>query len=189
MEALGQGRKQNVKGRLFVVSRVCPKVRFNERGGRRLPQGETLRHVDMFHLIRNSVEDGLQQGFVAENNGDFALFHGGVCQLLTQPLVHILRLHRFGGCSHVFNVLDMAEVVKRFSWQFVAKEFQIAGDEGASLVKGTFVQVIFVEIPIEQGALLLLQIEEQPLLHLAQHIETHHYVRHVWVGQCQLATF
>ena len=131
----------------------------------------------------------MQQGLVAEDNGNVAFLHGGVGLLLAQPVVHILRLHRFGGCGHVLDMLDVAEVIKGFRRQFVAKEFQVAGDEGAGLVEGALVQVILVVVPVEQCVLFPLQIEEEAFLHLAQHVESHHHVRPVGVGQCQFARF
>ena len=125
------------------------------------------------------MEQGLQQGFIAQHNSR-ALGIGS--EIILEPGQYTLHLHGFGGSCHHLHLFNMTEVIEMLRREFVGKLLEILSQEqtcfgifpqqltetslfGAELSvifrqKTLFLagQIIFIVIPIEKRFLHLLEL-------------------------------
>ena len=119
------------------------------------------------------MDDGGQQMLVAKDDGCLASVGNAVAQL--QPVAHIACLNVLGWSADEGELLaGIGEIAEDVGIAFV----ELVGEhlpELAEIVSGFVcgVHVVGVEVPVETGLALLLELAAERGFHLLHHVEAH----------------
>ena len=149
-------------------------VSLDERRHGGLPQRIARGDVHLLHLVGQTVDHRGQQALVAQHDGGAAPVL--VAAVLAQPVADVAGLDVLRGRSHVSHRLRLAELpvdVVVGDVQLVGESSQILADIPAGLM---LTHVVVVEVPVEAGLPLALQVAEQLLFHTLHQVEAHEQV-------------
>ena len=152
-----------------LVLRHLNDERGHECVGERIAGGD----VHTLHLVGQTMDDGRQQMLVAKDDGRLASVGNAVA--LLQPVAHIACLNVLGRSADEGELLagigEIAEDVGIAFVELVGKHLPELAEIVSGFVRG--LHIVGVEVPIETGLALLLELAAERGFHLLHHVEAH----------------
>ena len=152
-----------------LVLRHLHDERGHEGVGERIAGGD----VHALYLVGQAMDDGRQQMLVAKDDGRLAAV--GYAVALLQPVAHVACLNVLGRRADEGELLagigEVAEDVGIAFVELVGEHLSELAEIVSGFVRG--VHVVGVEVPVEAGLALLLELAAYRGFHLLHHVEAH----------------